>query len=112
MKPVIGICNSWSELTHCNIHLRRLAEAVKRGVWAAGGVPLEVEGTGSRIIQVPVHIERDVIIDADAQVDYAYYLFPGENLHVRRVQLTVARQYCQPSVRLLRRPHDSEHRAY
>ena len=40
-KPVIGICNSWSELTHCNIHLRRVAEAVKRGVWAAGGVPLE-----------------------------------------------------------------------
>ena len=40
-KPVIGICNSWSELTHCNVHLRRVAEAVKRGVWAAGGVPLE-----------------------------------------------------------------------
>ena len=40
-KPVIGICNSWSELTHCNIHLRQVAEAVKRGVWAAGGVPLE-----------------------------------------------------------------------
>ncbi len=40
-KPVIGICNSWSELTHCNVHLRRVAEAVKRGVWAAGAVPLE-----------------------------------------------------------------------
>jgi dihydroxy-acid dehydratase len=40
-KPVIGICNSWSELNHCNIHLREVAEAVKRGVWAAGGVPLE-----------------------------------------------------------------------
>ncbi len=40
-KPVIGICNSWSELTHCNVHLRQVAEAVKRGVWAAGGVPLE-----------------------------------------------------------------------
>ncbi|MBN8734081.1 MAG: dihydroxy-acid dehydratase [Acidobacteria bacterium] len=40
-KPLIGICNSWSELNHCNIHLRELAEAVKRGVWAAGGVPLE-----------------------------------------------------------------------
>ena len=40
-KPVIGICNSWSELTNCNIHLRQVAEAVKRGVWAAGGVPLE-----------------------------------------------------------------------
>ncbi len=40
-KPVIGICNSWSELNHCNRHLREVAEAVKRGVWKAGGVPLE-----------------------------------------------------------------------
>ena len=40
-KPVIGICNSWSELTHCNQNLRQLAEAVKRGVWQAGGFPLE-----------------------------------------------------------------------
>ena len=40
-RPVIGICNSWSELTSCNVHLRILAEAVKRGVWQAGGFPLE-----------------------------------------------------------------------
>lgn len=40
-RPVIGICNSWSELNNCNIHLRTVAEAVKRGVWAAGGLPLE-----------------------------------------------------------------------
>lgn len=40
-KPVIGICNSWSELNNCNVHLRTLAEAVKRGVWEAGGFPLE-----------------------------------------------------------------------
>jgi dihydroxy-acid dehydratase len=40
-KPVIGICNSWSELTNCNAHLRLVAEAVKRGVWEAGGLPLE-----------------------------------------------------------------------
>src|SRR5215467_8277076 len=40
-KPVIGICNSWSELNNCNVHLRTVADAVKRGVWAAGGVPLE-----------------------------------------------------------------------
>src|SRR3954452_5382996 len=40
-RPVIGICNSWSELNHCNRHLREVAEAVKRGVWAAGGWPLE-----------------------------------------------------------------------
>ena len=41
-KPIIGICNSWSELTHCNAHLRDLADAVKRGVWQAGGFPLEL----------------------------------------------------------------------
>lgn len=40
-KPVIGICNSWSELANCNAHLRQVAEAVKRGVWSAGGFPLE-----------------------------------------------------------------------
>ena len=40
-KPVIGICNTWSELTPCNAHLRDLAEAVKKGVLEAGGFPLE-----------------------------------------------------------------------
>ena len=40
-KPVIGIANSWSEATHCNAHLRIVAEHVKRGVIAAGGFPLE-----------------------------------------------------------------------
>lgn len=40
-KPVIGICNTWSELTPCNAHFRELAEALKRGIWEAGGFPLE-----------------------------------------------------------------------
>jgi L-arabonate dehydrase len=40
-RPMIGICNSWSELTTCNAHLRELAQAVKRGVLQAGGLPLE-----------------------------------------------------------------------
>src|SRR5579872_672218 len=40
-RPVIGICNSWSELVNCNLHFRGLAEAVKRGVLLAGGLPLE-----------------------------------------------------------------------
>jgi len=40
-KPVIGICNTWSELTPCNSHLRIIAEGVKRGVWEAGGFPVE-----------------------------------------------------------------------
>jgi dihydroxy-acid dehydratase len=40
-RPVIGICNTWSELTPCNAGLRDVADHVKRGVWEAGGVPLE-----------------------------------------------------------------------
>ncbi|MCE2522501.1 MAG: dihydroxy-acid dehydratase [Rhodobacteraceae bacterium] len=40
-RPIIGICNTWSELTPCNSGLRVLAEAVKRGVWEAGGFPVE-----------------------------------------------------------------------
>jgi len=40
-RPVIGICNTWSELTPCNAHFRELAESVKRGVLEAGGFPLE-----------------------------------------------------------------------
>jgi len=40
-RPVIGICNTWSELTPCNAHLRDIAEHVKRGVYEAGGLPLE-----------------------------------------------------------------------
>lgn len=40
-RPVIGICNTWSELTPCNAHFRILAERVKRGVYEAGGFPLE-----------------------------------------------------------------------
>jgi L-arabonate dehydrase len=40
-RPVIGICNTWSELTPCNAHLRQVADRVKRGVYEAGGFPLE-----------------------------------------------------------------------
>src|SRR5262245_46904762 len=40
-RPVIGICNTWSELTPCNAHFRKVAEHVKRGVYEMGGFPLE-----------------------------------------------------------------------
>ncbi|PPR45309.1 MAG: L-arabonate dehydratase [Alphaproteobacteria bacterium MarineAlpha5_Bin7] len=40
-RPVIGICNTWSELTPCNGHFREIAEHVRRGVYEAGGFPLE-----------------------------------------------------------------------
>lgn len=40
-RPVIGICNTWSQLTPCNSHLRDLADRVKHGIYEAGGLPLE-----------------------------------------------------------------------
>jgi len=40
-RLVIGICNTWSQLTPCNAHLRDLAERVKHGIYEAGGGPLE-----------------------------------------------------------------------
>src|SRR5690242_18088371 len=52
-RPVIGICNTWSELTPCNAHLRTLADRVKRGVWESGGLPVEfpVTSTGESNIR-------------------------------------------------------------
>ena len=41
-KPVIGILNTWSELSHCHSHFRERAQDVKRGVWQAGGFPVEI----------------------------------------------------------------------
>ncbi|WP_342052318.1 MULTISPECIES: IlvD/Edd family dehydratase [unclassified Cupriavidus] len=40
-RPIIGICNTWSELTPCNAHFRKIAEHVKRGIYEAGGFPVE-----------------------------------------------------------------------
>src|SRR5258707_14256737 len=41
-RPVIGVCNTWSELTPCNAHFRLIAERVKRGIYEAGRFPLDV----------------------------------------------------------------------
>ena len=41
-KPIIGVINTWAETNPGHVHFRQLSEAVKRGVWAAGGFPLEV----------------------------------------------------------------------
>src|SRR5260221_2078347 len=41
-KPVIAIINTWSDINHCHMHFRQRAEEVKRGVWQAGGFPLEM----------------------------------------------------------------------
>ena len=62
-KPMIGICNSASELTPCNQHLGELAEHVKRGVWESGGVPLEfpVTSLGEAQIQPTAMLLRNLM---------------------------------------------------
>jgi dihydroxy-acid dehydratase len=61
-KPVIGICNTWSELTPCNGHLRDFAEVVKRGVIEAGGFPLEfpVTSLGETIMRPTTMLFRNL----------------------------------------------------
>src|SRR5215510_12963935 len=61
-KPVIGICNTWSELTPCNGHLRDFAEIVKHGVWEAGGVPLEfpVTSLGETVMRPTTMLFRNL----------------------------------------------------
>ncbi len=62
-RPVIGICNTWSELTPCNAHFRQIAERVKRGVWEAGGLPLEfpVMSLGEAIIRPTAMLFRNLV---------------------------------------------------
>jgi dihydroxy-acid dehydratase len=62
-RPVIGICNTWSELTPCNAHLRALAERVKRGVWEMGGLPLEfpVMSTGETNLRPTAMLFRNLV---------------------------------------------------
>lgn len=61
-KPVIGICNTWSELTPCNTHLRDFAEVVKRGILEAGGFPLEfpVMSLGETIMKPTTMLFRNL----------------------------------------------------
>src|SRR5690349_8810840 len=62
-KPVIGICNTWSELTPCNAHFRELAEFVKRGVYEAGGFPVEfpVMSLGETLIKPTAMLYRNLV---------------------------------------------------
>lgn len=61
-RPVIGICNTWSEFTPCNGHLRDLAEIVKRGIAEAGGFPLEfpVTSLGETIMRPTTMLFRNL----------------------------------------------------
>lgn len=61
-RPVIGICNTWSELTPCNAHLRDLAEKVKYGIYEAGGLPVEfpVFSTGESTLRPTAMMFRNL----------------------------------------------------
>ena len=67
-KPVIGICNTWSELTPCNAHFREIAESVKKGVLQAGGFPVEfpVMSLGETLIKPtaipPIRNDRSILV--------------------------------------------------
>ena len=62
-RPVIGICNTWSELTPCNSHFRELAEHVKRGVLEAGGFPVEfpVMSLGETLMKPTAMLFRNLV---------------------------------------------------
>jgi dihydroxy-acid dehydratase len=62
-RPIIGICNTWSELTPCNAHFRQLADHVKRGVWEMGGFPLEfpVMSSGETNLRPTAMLFRNLI---------------------------------------------------
>ncbi|HEX2730729.1 MAG TPA: IlvD/Edd family dehydratase [Polyangiaceae bacterium] len=62
-RPVIGICNTWSELTPCNAHFRKLAEHVKRGVYEAGGFPVEfpVMSLGETLMRPTTMMFRNLV---------------------------------------------------
>src|SRR4026209_491603 len=62
-RPVIGICNTWSELTPCNMHFRDLADHVKRGVWEMGGFPVEfpVMSSGETNLRPTAMLFRNLI---------------------------------------------------
>src|SRR5579875_2825622 len=62
-RPVIGIATTWSELAPCNAHLHKVAEAVKRGVWQAGGFPLEFPAlaTGETLMRPTAMLYRNLL---------------------------------------------------
>ena len=62
-RPVIGICNTWSELTPCNGHFKELAEAVKKGVLEAGGFPVEfpVMSLGETLMKPTAMLYRNLV---------------------------------------------------
>ncbi|MEM9672300.1 MAG: IlvD/Edd family dehydratase [Bacteroidota bacterium] len=70
-RPIIGICNTWSEFTPCNAHFRELAEYVKRGVYEAGGFPFEfpIMSLGETLLKPTAMLFRNLAsMDAEESI--------------------------------------------
>ena len=90
-KPVIGICNSFSEINTCNAHLRQVAEAVKRGVWVAGGFPLEfpVMSLGEQYMKLTTMLFRNLMaMDVEKSIR-------ANPRIVKKLDLAENTRYCQ-----------------
>jgi len=79
-RPVIGICNTWSELTPCNTHFRVLADHVRQGVLEAGGFPLEfpVMSLGETLLRPTAMLYRNL---ASMDVEESIRGNPLDDLH-------------------------------
>ena len=77
-KPVIGILNTWSDINPCHMHLRERAQAVKRGVWEAGGYPVEMPvATLSETFQKPTPMLYRNLLAMDTEEILRSYPFDG-----------------------------------
>ncbi len=77
-KPVIGILNTWSDINPCHMHLRERAQAVKRGVWEAGGYPIEMPvATLSETFQKPTPMLYRNLLAMDTEELLRSYPFDG-----------------------------------
>jgi len=77
-KPVIGILNTWSDINPCHMHLRERAQAVKRGVWQAGGYPVELPvATLSETFQKPTPMLYRNLLAMDTEEILRSYPFDG-----------------------------------
>ena len=77
-KPIIGILNTWSDINPCHMHLRERAQAVKRGVWEAGGYPVEMPvATLSETFQKPTPMLYRNLLAMDTEEILRSYPFDG-----------------------------------
>ena len=83
-KPLIAIANSWTELNPGHVHLRRLADQVKAGIWAAGGFPVEFNTIAP--------------CDGIAQGNGMHYVLPSREVIAASVELMVRANSCDALV--------------